>query len=58
MNTLTKVASIQKCQHSVYLASPEERRTERARYCSFCTPSVDAASSSLHYLLRKSKGGE
>jgi len=31
-----------KCAHSIYLASVQERLTKCARYCSLCTPSVDA----------------
>lgn len=46
-----------KCRHSVYLASPEEVRTVRARYCSFCTPAVDN-DVLLRRRLRKTKGGE
>ena len=49
--------SIKKCRHSVYLASDEEVRSVRARYCSFCTPAVDA-DVLLRKPLRKTKGGE
>jgi hypothetical protein len=30
-----------KCVHGVYLASTEEVKSMVARYCSFCTPTVD-----------------
>lgn len=32
---------IEKCQHGVYLASPEEIRADRARYCGICSPEMD-----------------
>ena len=33
---------VKKCVHGVYLACPEQVRTERARYCSLCTDTVDS----------------
>lgn len=32
---------IAKCEHGIYLASPEETRADRARYCGLCTPDLD-----------------
>jgi hypothetical protein len=32
---------IQKCQHGIYLASPEEVKADLARYCGLCTPDMD-----------------
>ena len=34
-------SSIEKCKHGIYLASPEERKTDVARYCTLCTPGHD-----------------
>ena len=34
---------IEKCQHGIYLASPEEVKADRARYCGLCTPDLDTA---------------
>jgi ribosomal protein L37AE/L43A len=31
-------SSIQKCSHGVYLASVEEIKADKARYCQFCRP--------------------
>jgi hypothetical protein len=31
---------IEKCLHGVYLATPEEKRFNRARYCGFCSPDI------------------
>jgi hypothetical protein len=33
---------VKKCVHAVYLASDREVQTKSARYCSLCTPAVDA----------------
>jgi len=33
-------STIEKCPHGIYLASPEERALNRARYCCFCCPDV------------------
>jgi hypothetical protein len=35
-------SSIQKCGHGIYLASKEEEKSDKARYCGFCTPSLDS----------------
>jgi hypothetical protein len=32
---------IEKCQHGIYLASLEEVKADRARYCGLCTPDMD-----------------
>jgi hypothetical protein len=48
---------MQKCIHSVYLASSAERLAGVALYCSFCNPAVDGASSSQAYLLSISPTG-
>src|SRR5712664_2214855 len=33
---------IEKCQHGLYLASQEEIKIDKARYCGFCTPALDS----------------
>lgn len=37
---------IEKCQHGIYLASPEEVKADRARYCGLCTPDLDTRETS------------
>jgi hypothetical protein len=32
---------IDKCVHGIYLESAEAIRSDKARYCGFCTPSLD-----------------
>lgn len=36
---------IEKCRHGVYLATPEEQRVDRARYCGMCSPDMDVRDS-------------
>lgn len=36
----TPVIPLPKCEHGVYLESPEALRTKRARYCCWCRPEM------------------